>query len=126
MSSIRAWTSHNRIQAHARAHDALDLPGLDAGLAADDLGLAALEFRRDVLLEHVGGFDDVIVDAHQNHIFKLHGMSSRRIVDEPSSLPIWPPSSTRMPMRINARPRDGPAQIRQGSIARPGRFAGKR
>ena len=42
-------------------------------VVADDLRDQVLALLRDVVLEHVRRLDEVVVDAHEDHVVHLHG-----------------------------------------------------
>ena len=65
----------DRVQAHRADLLALEHPLLDAVVAHHDVGHPVGVLGRHVALEHVGRFDDVVVDADQDQVVELHGSS---------------------------------------------------
>ena len=59
---------------------ALEHPLVHATVVADDLRDLVLPLRGDVVLVHVGRLDHVVVDAHQDHVVHLHGVSSQPVM----------------------------------------------
>jgi hypothetical protein len=51
---------------------ALIHPLVDPLVVGDDDGRLGLVLGRDVVQEHVGGLDNVVVDAHQDQVVDLH------------------------------------------------------
>ena len=64
------------VEARREGRHPLEGPRLHTLLVGDQLGSLVLQVGRHVLLEHVGGLDDVVVDAHENQVFGSHGGSS--------------------------------------------------
>ena len=55
-------------------HDlALEHPLVHTVLQAHELRALIAVLLRHVLLEQVGGFDDVVIDTHQDHVVDVHG-----------------------------------------------------
>jgi hypothetical protein len=65
-------TGH-RVEPDVRQFHALERPHVDAGVLAHELRRRVLVLRREVPLEDVGRFDDVVVDAHQDQVLDTHG-----------------------------------------------------
>src|SRR3546814_1376734 len=59
------------VESEAGVFLALDHPSLTM-FGRDDLRLLALIFWRNVPNEHVGGFTDMVVYAHENHFVDFH------------------------------------------------------
>ncbi len=68
--------AHHGVEAHVGDHVALEGPDVDAVVVVDDPRGAVLPLGRDPAVEHVGGLDDVVVDAHEDEIFGLHRAAS--------------------------------------------------
>jgi hypothetical protein len=66
---------HHGVQADVRDLGALEDPDVGAVLLAHHARRARLPLRREVLLEHAGRLDHVVVDADQDESFGLHGGS---------------------------------------------------
>ena len=64
----------HRVQAHRAGHLVLEQPLLDRRRRPSrSCGAWSLVLGRHVAVEHVGRLDDVVVDAHQDHVFGVHG-----------------------------------------------------
>jgi len=64
------------VQAHRRPLLALVFPVVGAGRGLLQLGRGGQRIARQVLVEHVGGFADVVIDADDDQVVHLHGVSS--------------------------------------------------
>src|SRR3546814_9878171 len=64
-------TADHGVESEAGVFLALDHPSLTM-FGRDDLRLLALIFWRNVPNEHVGGFTDMVVYAHENHFVDFH------------------------------------------------------
>ena len=64
--------THHGVEADVGDEVALERPHVGAVGVVDDLGGAVLPLGRHPALEHVGGLDDMVVDAHEDEIFGLH------------------------------------------------------
>ncbi len=60
------------VQARARRPATFEYPVIGALLVVLDVGGQVLVLRAEVRVPHRGRFDDVIVDAHDDHVFHLH------------------------------------------------------
>ncbi len=63
----------NRVEAQVAALQVAVPPLLDAPLVGAHLGCELLVFRRDMVVEHVGRLGDVVIDADQNDVVRVHG-----------------------------------------------------
>ena len=64
--------SHDGVQTDVGQLLAVEVPYVATAGQADDLGCLVLVLRRQVLFEHIGRFDHVVVHAHHDHVFELH------------------------------------------------------
>ena len=55
-----------------------EVPHVGAVGLVHDVGRDVAVLRGQVVLEHVGRLDDVVVDAHQDHVVDLHGGNATR------------------------------------------------
>ena len=69
--------ARHRVEPDVGDVDVEELPRVGAVGAVLDPGRDVLVLRGEVLLEHVGRLDDVIVDADQDEVFGAHGRSIR-------------------------------------------------
>jgi hypothetical protein len=76
---------HHRVQATDPLRLALIDPLIDTVVIGDDDRRLLLVLGRDVVEEHIGRFDDVVVDAHQNQFVFFHTCSSRARRSHPTS-----------------------------------------
>ena len=67
----------DRVEPDVRDVEVEELPGVGAVLAVLDPRRDVAVLRREVLLEHVGGLHDVVVDTDENEVFGAHGLSIR-------------------------------------------------
>ena len=75
---------HRTQAAHARLETLEHPVPVSRHGVVDVRGSVVAVLRRDVTLEHVRGLDHVIVDADEDHVFDLHGGTSRSEADERS------------------------------------------
>jgi hypothetical protein len=76
MSLIRSWTSKHpgRISSNADVGDdgVVEDPDVGAVLGPDHVGREVAVPGGEAALEHAGGFDQVIIDADEDHVRWIH------------------------------------------------------
>lgn len=63
---------HHRVESADSGRFPLVDPLVDALLGNDDLGCLVPVLGRNMAGEHVGWFDYVVIDTHENHVVELH------------------------------------------------------
>ena len=62
----------DRVEPNVRDVEIEELPRVGAVGAVLDPGRDVAVLRGEVVLEHVGRFHDVVIDADQNHVIDIH------------------------------------------------------
>ena len=69
----------DRVEADVRDVEVEELPHVGAVGAVLDARRDVLVLRGQVVLEHVGRLDDVVVDADEDHVFDAHARQLTRV-----------------------------------------------
>ena len=110
-------TAHHGVEAHVGDEVALEGPHVGAVVVVDDARGAVLPLGRDAALEHVGGLDDVVVDAHEDEIFGLH-RAPPPLLGDGAIIYLTSVSGTRRPAVLHCAPMHADAPRGLAGIAR--------
>jgi len=75
-AELLAWAPGHRVEGGVEDLLAAVAPGHCAVVATDEARCVGGVLLRHTTLEHVGGLDHVVVDAHQDHVVDVHLFSS--------------------------------------------------